>query len=367
MRKITDIKDLKGKRVLVRLDLNVPLDGDTVTDEYRIDKAFPTINYLIENGAKIIIISHIGREKTDTLKPVFKILDKELNIKFIDDPFEDSVSNEVENLSEGEVLMFENLRKWEGETDNDEKFAEELSKYADIFINDAFSVSHREHASIVGLPKLLPSYLGFQIVHEIENLQKAFEPEHPFVFILGGAKVETKLPLLLKFIDKADYLFVGGVLANDFFKVQNKEIGKSITSDSDAPADIVGKIKLPHDVFVLRKGRKIEVYLDDVQSEDSIFDSGSRTAEELSEKIWKAKLIIWNGPLGYCEKGFCDSTLQTARAVAESKAFSIVGGGDSLAAIPDDVQKQFSFVSTGGGAMLEYLANGTLPGIEAIN
>jgi phosphoglycerate kinase len=368
VRPITGATDLKGKRVLVRGNLNVPVDKGHVMDAYRIEMLLPTLMFLRDAGAKIILCGHLGRDKTATLDPVARYLQEYIPVVMIRDVFDASTAETIAYTAPGTVILLENLRKYDGEEKNDPAFAKHLASFADMFVQDDFSVCHRKHASVVGVPKLLPSYGGVQLMHEIDNLSKAFTPEHPFLFILGGAKVETKMPLMEQFKDKADTLFVGGVLANDFFKAMGKDVGVSKTSDLPVPQELLTqtKIMLPHDVVVLRNGHHVTIPYDAVLAKDAIFDAGRQTVKELIDHVKRAKYIVWNGPLGYCEEGFCDATLAVAKAIAESSAYSVVGGGDSLAAIPDDIQMQFSFVSTGGGAMLDYLSNQTLVGISVL-
>lgn len=336
LRSIRDVEDLKGKRVFVRVDWNVPLIEGEVRDDFRIKRSLETFKFLNEAGAKIVAASHLEPE-SESLEPIIKYVRK----------------NYAEYIDGAEFL--ENLRNDPREKENAESFVQELAAKADVFVNEAFSASHREHASIVGIAKLLPSYAGIEFMQEVEGLSKSFSPEHPFLFILGGAKFETKLPLLQKFIKIADYIFVGGALANDFFKMQGKDIGSSLTSGVNFDLESLyntGKIIVPEDTTNLG---------------DRIVDSGERTLEELSLRISTAKMILWNGPLGEYEKGYKKSTLELAHLIANSKAHSIVGGADTLAAIKElDLLDKFTLVSTGGGAMLDFLAKGTLPGIEAL-
>lgn len=370
LQSITTVTDLKGKRVLVRGNLNVPIADGQVVDAYRIEMLIPTIQFLRDAGAKVLLCGHLGRDKTATIEPVARYLQDYVPTVLVRDVLSPSAEETIQYAAPGTVVLLENLRRYDGEEKNDPTFATRLASFADMFVQDDFSVCHREHASVVGVPKLLPSYAGMQLMQEITELSKAFSPEHPFLFILGGAKVETKMPLMEQFKDKADTLFIGGVLANDFFKAMGKEVGVSATSEQKAPVELVAKgtIVLPHDVVVQRNGtgKRATVAYDAVLPKDAIYDAGKSSVTDLVGHIKKAKFILWNGPLGYCEQGFCDATVAVAEAIAKSNAYSVVGGGDTLAAIPDDVQLQFSFVSTGGGAMLDYLAHGTLPGIQAL-
>lgn len=368
MKNLDQIGDIKGKKVLLRISLNVPVDKGSVTDPLRIEMSIPTINELRQKGGKVIILSHIGRNPKESLEPVARYLQDFMPVIFIRDIYADSVRKVIDYAAPGSVVLFENLRKYEGEEKNDMDFVKHLSSFGDIYVNDSFPECHREHASIVGIPKLLPCFAGRQLMQEIDNLSKAFNPEHPFLFILGGAKVETKLPLIKNFIDRADNIFIGGVLANDFFKASNISIGESVTSKEKVPKDLLNnkKIILPVDLTVERKGKKENVMYDSVLDNDRIFDLGRKSADILGDLIKNSKFVLWNGPLGYCEGGYCEGTTIIANKLAASKSLSVVGGGDTLGSIDDSVQSSIDFISTGGGAMLEFLAKGTLPGIEVL-
>ncbi|MEN9912617.1 MAG: hypothetical protein RLY66_25 [Candidatus Parcubacteria bacterium] len=368
MKTLKDIQYLKGVKVLVRVDFNVPIKNDVVVDDFRIRATLPTIKFLKEGGATIILIAHL--ESSDgtnpTLEPVAKKLgDLGIETTFIKDY--KKVSSAVESAP-GSCFLLENLRVFEGEKDNDQKFAQELASLADIYVNDAFSVSHREHASVVGVPKYIPGYVGLQFEQEIANLSKAFEPSHPFLFILGGAKFETKMPLVEKFSELADTVFIGGALANDLLKAQGKEVGTSRVSSS--PIDLTKILANPKifscvDVAIANDGDKD---IDHIETTDLIADIGAKSVALLKEKVATAKFILWNGPFGIYEKGFTWGTEECARLIAENdSAVKIVGGGDTLAAIAKlGVEDKYTFVSTGGGAMLDFLAQGTLPGIQAL-
>jgi phosphoglycerate kinase len=317
MKSIEEANIIEGTRVFVRVDWNLPMgEAGEILDASRIEASLSTIEYIKSKKGMPIIASHFGREE-DSIKPVIDFARKNYSI-----------------LAEG-VEFLENLRKNQGEETDSEDFAKELASKTDIYINEAFSVSHREHASIVSVPKFLPHFAGFRFLEEYENLSKAFNPEHPFFLILGGAKFETKLPLVEKFLDIADDIFIGGALA---VKASEMEIASN------------SKIIFPvGDIAAL--------------------DANTETLEVLERKIREAKFILWNGPLGNYEKGFVAGTVALARMLAESFAKLIVGGGDTLAVIKSDIKNKISthgFVSTAGGAMLDFLANGTLPGIEAL-
>jgi len=352
MKSIREIDKLEGVKILLRLDLNVPIQNGIITDDFRIRKSLPLINYLKDKNANLILISHIETVDNPTLKPVADYLNK---IR-IDCFFEKNYKKVLNNKHQ--IILLENLRDYEGEKKNDKKFAKELASLADIYVNEAFSVSHREHASVSAITEFIPSYAGFQFEEEIKHLKSAFNPEHPFLFILGGAKFETKLPLLEKFINSADKIFVGGALANNFFKEKGEDIGNSMVSPEN------------YDLERFIKTGKILLPIDFIKKDDSIMDCGMKTVELLKNEIEKAKYILWNGPLGAYETGYKASTLQLAEILSEATkngVKTIVGGGDTLATIAElKLEDGFTFVSTGGGAMLDYLAKGTLPGIEAL-
>ncbi len=370
-------EDLKGKRVLLRLDLNVPLDDAGITDTYRLERAVSTVDFLRKMSAKTIIIAHLENKDggNDSLLPVWNYLRGFFKIDFCSTYFSPEAIDKVLKLEDGDVLLFENLRVNAGEKENDKDFAKKLSQMADIYVNDAFSVCHRKHASIVSLPEFLPAYGGLLLKEEISNLSKAFSPQHPFVFILGGAKFGTKLPLINKYLNIADTVFVGGALANDIFKEQGYEVGKSlVSSDHFDMKEIItnSKFKTFDDVTVENNGEISFKDPTEVGKDDSIVDSGPKTIETLKSIISTAKTIVWNGPFGFYEKGFADKTEQLAEIIAsktqsDQSVISIVGGGDTVASIQKlNLEHQFTFLSTGGGAMLDYLVNETLPGIKAL-
>lgn len=371
---IRDIRDLKGKRVVLRLDFNVPIQNGKIVETMRIDRALPTVEYLRKKKARVIILSHIGKDAASSLKPIVRYVSKKLgtDVGFVPDFRVPQARAVVDGLSEGGVVVFENLRLDDRETKNDLVFAKHLASFGDVYVNDAFAVAHRTHASVVGITKYLPSYIGFLVADEIKHLSLALKPKHPFLFILGGAKFETKMPLLKKFLKIADKVFVGGVLANDFFHDAGFEVGKSTVDDHDfklTPLLKKGKIILPTDVVVTNaKNKKGTVkYLGEVESGDSIIDAGPETIKVLAPVLKKAKLIVWNGPLGYYEGGFDKGTIALLKAIADTKATSIIGGGDTAVMVEKlGLDKKLSFVSTGGGATLDFLVDGKLPALDAI-
>lgn len=368
---ISEINNFFGKKILLRVDFNVPIKKGKITDDFRIKKSLPTINYLREKGAKIILVSHIENEETPSLKPVFEYLLKTgLKISFVEDFTKKDGEKVLESMKNGDIVLLENIRIFEGEKKNDLMFAKKLSSLAEIYVNDSFSVSHRSHASIVGVPKFLPSYAGLLFEDEVKNLLLALKPPHPFIFILGGAKFETKIPLIEKFLKIADKIFVGGALANDLFKAKGSAVGKSLVSGTHIDfSNIISnnKIILPGDLTVKTKNGQVIKNINEVGDEDIIVDVGSKTISNFSKLIEDAKFILWNGPLGLYEDGFKKGTLGLAKVIADSDATSIIGGGDTTAAIAElKNEDKFSFISTGGGAMLDFLANETLPGIKAL-
>lgn len=363
---------LKGKRVLVRVDFNVSISSSgKILETARIDFSLKTITYLKNCGAKVILISHIGRQKTDTLTPVFAYLKKKLELDFISTWNEVEIATKVESMKDSQVVLLENLRQQSQEEQNDYSFAQFLASLADIYVNDAFSASHREHASIVTIPQLLKSYCGCQFKKELDSLSKVFTPNHPFVVLMGGAKFETKIPVIESLLKVADTVFVGGALSNDILKANGYEVGQSKVNDMDKEyAQTIfknPKVILVEDVrvqaLIFNKNKKIK----ELTTKDKIIDGGAETANMLAQKIKEAKFIVWNGPFGTFEQGNSFLSKKVIEAIEKSDAYSIVGGGDTVAEVKkigkEDV---FDFMSLSGGAMLEFIAKGTLPGIEAL-
>jgi len=346
IKSIEEAEIIEGTIVLIRTDWNVPVDETgKILDTSRIEATLPTINFALGKGAKVIIMSHLG-DGADSLEDVTKVAGKffpDTQVKFMRDPWNKSSTDGwkvLENLKNGEVAVIENLRFWM-EKENDECFAEKLSEFGDIYVNEAFPCSHRVHTSIVLLPKLLPHYAGFHFLEEYKKLSGAFNPEHPFLLVLGGVKFDTKLPLVEKFLEIADYIFIGGALA-----VKAKEmIENSPTS------------------LKLRGTSKIIFPVGDIAA----LDANTETLEILDEKIKEAKFVLWNGPLGDYEKGFAAGTFAVARMIKESGVKAIICGGDTENVIDEVISNEPNiFVSLAGGATLEFLATGTLPGIEAL-
>lgn len=368
-KKIADERDLRGKKVLLRLDLNVPIDGGLVRDDFRIARSLPTLRMLRERGARTIVVSHIESAGADSLAPVAEYIARSIDIKAFA-PSLAEAPEAVRAMRDGDIVILENIRHDAGEKANDQAFARRLASLADIYVNDAFAVSHREHASIVSVPKLLPSFAGPLLAEEIEQLSKAFNPPHPFLFILGGAKFDTKLPLIEKFLGIADHVLIGGALANDIYREKGYEVGQSVVATSRIDLGAIAankKLMVPEDVVVSSAAGRLTRRATEVRPDEKIMDAGPQSIDDVADLLKTAKFVLWNGPLGLYEKGFTEGTERLARAIAASRARSVIGGGDTIAAVAKiGMLDRFGFVSTGGGAMLEFLAKGTLPGIEAL-
>ncbi|MDU7165142.1 phosphoglycerate kinase [Finegoldia magna] len=388
------LKDLnvENKRVLVRVDFNVPIKEGIITDTNRIEASLTTIKYLIDNNAKVILMSHLGRPKGEpkpefSLKSVAQKLSEMIgqDVKFIDSDkvVDDSVIEESKKLQPKEIMLIQNTRFRKEEEKNDQTFSKELSQLADLYVNDAFGTSHRAHASNVGVSKFLPSAVGFLVQKEIEIMGKALEnPERPFTAILGGAKVSDKIGVIENLLDKVDTILIGGAMAFTFIKSQGKNVGKSLIEEDklDLAKSLLEKaqekgvkIFLPVD-FVVAKEMSEEsdskvINIDDFTDDIAGFDIGTKTIKIFDEEIQKSKTIVWNGPMGVFEiEQFSKGTFEIANSLVKSKATTIVGGGDSASAIAKSGNKdKVTHVSTGGGASLEFLEGKVLPGIDCIN
>lgn len=387
MQSVKDI-DIKGKRVLVRIDADVPLKNGQVQPEgaFRLEAVLPTLRHLLSNGAKIILMGHLGRPDGEVkenlrLDPVAAWFSERLKkeIVKINEVVGQEVQEKAASLVEGEIIMLENLRFDPREEENSQEFAEELAKLADIYINESFATSHRAHASIAGVPAILPSAAGLRLLREIDVLEQVLErPRSPFTLIVGGAKAETKIGVIKNLMSKADNILIGGAVASHFLKAQGKEVGFSLI-DNEAMIlvrDInlsSAKFKLPVDVVVATNEesgeKRVVVETSKTPSDKMILDIGPDTARLYKELIAGSNLIVWNGPMGFFEKkGFGRGTEEIAKAISENKeAQKIAGGGDSLAAILGfGLQEKFNHLSVGGGAMLEFLEGKNLPGILAL-
>ena len=391
---ITDL-EVRSKRVIVRVDFNVPMsktEEGKITDNARIVAALPTIKYLIENNARIILLSHLGRPKGEakkefSLAPVAKELSKLLNkdVKFLQSNLvvDDNVKDEVLKLKDGEVALLENTRFRNEETKNIDDFSKELAELGDLYINDAFGTSHRAHCSNVGLCKFLPSAVGFLVEKEISIMGKALSnPERPFVAILGGAKVSDKITVIENLIEKVDSIIIGGGMAFTFLKSLGYSVGKSLLEDDkvDFAKELIEKAKsknvkilLPIDVVVSKEFSNDSefktVNIDSIGDDYMGLDIGEKTVKLFSDEINNAKTVVWNGPMGVFEmSNFAKGTFKIAKAIAESEAISIIGGGDSASAAEKSGYKdKITHISTGGGASLEFLEGKILPGIDSID
>ena len=370
LRSVEELTDIFGMRVLVRTSLDIPLDHGVPSDHFRVRRAVATITYLLEKGARVIVLTHVGRDPKNSTLPLIPILQKHFPVRHVNGVIGDFVYGEIAHMKEGTAILLENVRSYKEEEENDAGFAQTLASYADFYVNDAFAVSHREHASIVSIPKLIPSFAGITFMEECAELSKAFTPETPSLFILGGAKFETKAPLIEEYSKQYTNTFIGGALANDFLKGKGYDVGESLLSSVDLKGNALlekENILLPTDVVVGGDRDVHEVSVDEVKSDEKILDVGSDSIQLLAPYIKNAKTILWNGPLGNYETGFDAGTKACARLIAESKAFSVVGGGDTITAIESlGLEDSFGFLSTGGGAMLKFLEDRTLPGITAL-
>jgi 3-phosphoglycerate kinase len=354
---------------LVRSSLNVPVTNGTVQNSFRIKNAIKTLSLLAQKGARVIVASHIGDKPTDSLFPVAEYLRAHLPLVFVDDVVGPPTREALKTLRAGQILMLQNLRRDHREVVNDDSFSRELASLADVYVNDDFAASHRAHASIVGVTQYLPSYAGIQFLEELKGLGLARTPQSPSLAIVGGAKFATKEPLVKKFFEQYDRVCIAGALANDFFKAQGLEVGRSLVSHSVDVHEMLqnSKLLLPIDVTVDGPSGRHVCAPDDVGVADTIYDVGPKTIEMLAPIVQKARTVVWNGPLGNFEKGYSEMTEQLARLLAEAQGDSVVGGGDTIASIEKlGLNSKFEFVSTAGGAMLDYVANWTLVGIEAL-
>ena len=385
--------DLKGKKVLVRADFNVPMKDGAITNDNRIVQALPTIKYIAEQGGKVILFSHLGKVKTEedkkelSLKPVTERLSELLNEKvtFVPETRGEKLENAINDLSEGGVLLFENTRFEDVDGKKESKNDPELGKYwaslGDVFINDAFGTAHREHASNVGIASNVETASGFLMDKEIKFIGGVVNnPERPLVAILGGAKVSDKIGVIENLLNIADKVIIGGGMAYTFFKAQGKEIGLSLLEEDkiDFAKELLNragdKIILPVDCKVAKEfsndAKITEVSIDEIPSDQEAMDIGPKTVELFTEALEGANTVVWNGPMGVFEfNNFAKGTIGVCEAIANLKdATTIIGGGDSAAAAMDlGFADDFSHISTGGGASLEYLEGKELPGIEAIS
>ena len=364
---------LKGKHVLVRSDFNMPLDPlGEVAEPFRLKRGWETIQFLSERGACVIIISHIGRNPEETNAPVARALAKLAPAVYISDLVGPAARQARDAMRPGDILLLENLRRDPREVANDEGFARELASLGDLYVDDAFAAAHRAHASIVGAPKFIPSYAGLLMRDEVNQLSDALKPQSPSFAILGGAKFETKAPLIKTLLAAYDHVFIGGALANDVFKAKGLSVGRSLVSEELPGPDVLEHphFVAPVDVTAERSDKQASVKRpEEVGEDDKIVDIGPDSVGLIAPYIRDAKFILWNGPTGLYEDGYTHWTHAIAELIAHSEAKKVIGGGDTIAALEDSgIDKgKLGFLSTGGGAMLEFLMNkGTLPGIDAL-
>ena len=373
IKSIRQVKNLAGKIVLLRADLNVPIKGGKIKDDYKIVAVLPTVRYLLRHNCRLLIATHLGNGlKGETTKPIADRLGRLLGKKV-------AGREKIAKMENKQVVMLENLRWHKGEEKNDKKFARDLAALADLYVNDAFAVSHRAHASVAAIKKYLPSYAGLLLEKEILNLAKILEPKQPLISIIGGAKIETKISLINNLAKKSHRLLIGGALANNFIAAHGFKIGKSV---ADRPsvrtaAQIIKRHKniiLPVDVVAaksVKSGNARVLPVAKVGASDMILDIGPKTVRLFVSYLRKANTIIWNGPLGYFEnEHFKHGTLAIARVIASrstGQAFGVVGGGETIEALKlTKMENYLDWISTGGGAMLAYLGGEKLPGLKGI-
>ncbi|WP_068672990.1 phosphoglycerate kinase [Oceanobacillus sp. Castelsardo] len=382
--------DVKGKKVFCRVDFNVPMKDGEVTDDTRIKAALPTIKHLSDNGAKVILASHLGRPKGQVveelrLDPVAKRL-SELSGKEVvktNAVYGDEVNEAIANLNDGDLLLIENVRFEAGEEKNDPALVQSFAAMADLYVNDAFGAAHRAHASTTGVAEKLPAAAGFLMEKEISVLSKALEnPERPFTAIIGGAKVKDKIDVIDNLLEKVDNLIVGGGLAYTFIKAQGHEIGKSLLEEDkiDLANEFMKKAKekgvnfvLPEDVVIAddfsEEANTKEVSIEEIPADWEALDIGPNTREKYSKIVSESKLVIWNGPMGVFELNiFANGTKAVANALATTEGYTVIGGGDSAAAVEKfGLADKMDHVSTGGGASLEFMEGKVLPGVAALD
>lgn len=398
IKSIKNVKNLAGKKVILRVDFNVPIENGKIEDDYKIKRTLPTIRFLLKNNAKIILIGHLGRPLAHntqhrthnierfTLKPIASRLSSLLGekVEFVDDCAGFKAGTAIGRMENKEIVMLENIRFEEGEKKNSKTLAKKIAKFGDIYVNDAFGNSHRAHMSMSALKLFLPSYAGLLVEKEVVHLEKIMNPKKPLVVILGGAKIKTKIKLVEKIGKKAQHILIGGALANNFFVARKHEVGKALIDKDTIKfarsyknhrlSGTRKNIILPIDILVSTKkegGRPKIKKINQVNKREYIYDIGPETIRLYSSLIKKANSIIWNGPMGkFEEKPFSHGTLAVARIVASrsgGKAYGVVGGGETVDALKETkMQEYVDWVSTGGGAMLAFLGKEKMPGLKGI-
>lgn len=384
---IREIEGLSGKKVLLKLDLNLSLDKNKKVNPdsvLRVESILPTLNYLIDKGAKVVIISYLGRPDGEFVRelrmdPIAELLSKYLNkeVKKLDSCIAEDIKDDIERMNESDIILLENIRFYKEEKANDENMAKSLAKLFDVYVNDSFSSAHREHMSSAVIMKFLPSYIGFKFQEEIENLSEVLDCDcENRVLILGGAKIKTKLILIEKLQSKFKHILLGGVMANTFFKARGINIGKSFFEKDcldQAKKIDSDKIILPIDVLVSNEinseSKTLIKNIKDIDKNDLILDIGPQTIKLFSKYIEESELILWNGPMGYFELNqFRNGTQELITEMVHSGAKIYTGGGETITILNEmNMTNDFDFVSTGGGAMLEFLAGNELPTLKALN
>lgn len=364
---LPEIKTLNGKRVVIRVDWNLPITDGAISDTSRFDVTVPFLKELAFAGAKIIILTHFG-EKGESLEIIARHVNKNLPfVSFYTSQDFDALEQTSQNMERGTAMLLENVRLFEGEMENSLYLANSFARLGELFINDAFSVSHREHASVVGLGKAMPSYFGPTFIREIENLTKALTPEKPALLIVGGSKISTKLDLIQQYLRQGVPVFVGGAMVHNIWKERGIEIGKSLYDPSyRLPESFVNHPLLftPRDV-ILTDGNTVP--FNKIPTDGMVVDCGTESVAMVEKMIQESKTVIANGPLGLYEKGWRKGSELILTSLAHAQATSYIGGGDTVSVAHSlHLLRQFNFVSLGGGAMLDFLASGTLPGIDAV-
>lgn len=365
----------RGVTVLVRADLNVPLGEDQVVSDFeawRIHKAWRSVRFLQEKGARVVVVSHLGRDPLQTMAPVHRYISEkvQLGVRYVPDLIGEKRKKALSEMDDGDVVLLENVRSLAGEKENNPQFARALVEGIDVCVFDAFAVAHRKHASVVGVPEIIPTYAGLLVMDELDSLRRVRNPKQPLFAVIGGLKFDTKLPVIEKLLPNAHTILVAGALAHAIYRARGYAIGTSVVDESADVSALANhpKIVVPKQVVVMRQGVRTEVSVEDgVRDDEAIIDLAPSTFDGLRENLLQAETILWNGPLGFYEEGHDMGTLHFMELLEQATAYKVAGGGDTVAVIQKHAKGDtFDFISTGGGAMLEFLAQGELPGIEAL-